>query len=182
MELTAILEQNREAVLEKWFEAIIRTYPKQTSDILAKQKDRFRNPIGYAIERAIGPVYDQVASAMDEAELRDALDSVVRLRSVQEFAPSNALAFVFQLKSVIRDVLGDLARELERSGGLAELDGRIDRVAMLAFDKYMECREQLFEIRAREIRSQSIKLMERINLKPGASQTKGESVDDVNLS
>ena len=179
MELATFLERNREAILEKWFEAIINTYPKQTSDILAKQKDRFRNPIGYAIERSIGPTYDQIVTDMDADGLRSALDSIVRIRSIQEFAPSKALAFVFQLKSVIRDALGDQARELERSGGLAELDARIDRVALLAFDQYTECREQLFEIRAREIRSQSIKLLERINLKPGASQTKGESVDDV---
>jgi hypothetical protein len=179
MELPTLLERNREAILEKWFEAIVNTYPKQTSDILAKQKDRFRNPIGHAIESSIGPTYDQIIAEMDDGQLRSALDSVVRIRSIQEFAPSEALAFVFQLKSVIRDVLGDQTREFERSGGLADLDARIDRVALLAFDKYMECREQLFEIRAREIRSQSSKLMERINLKPGASQTKGESVDDV---
>jgi hypothetical protein len=184
--LTTLLEQNREAVLAKWFEVIAGTYPKQTSDFLAKQKDRFRNPIGYAIERSIGPVYDQIVSAMDDGELRAALDSVVRIRSVQEFAPSEAVAFVFQLKSVIRDVLGDRVHELERDldsrdeiGELADLDARIDRVALLAFDVYTGCREKLFEIRANEIRKQSNRLLERVNPQPSASKNKGESVDDV---
>lgn len=184
--LTTLLEQNREAVLEKWFEVIAGTYPKQTSDFLTKQKDRFRNPIGYAIERSIGPVYDQIVSTMDEGELRSALDPVVRIRSVQEFAPSEAVAFVLQLKSVIRDVLGDRVSELERNvdsrdeiGELVDLDVRIDRVALLAFDVYTECREKVFEIRAREIRSQSNRLLERANLKPSASKNKGEPVDDV---
>lgn len=179
MELATLLAQNREAVLEKWFDAVVRTYPKQAADILARQKDRFRNPIRHAIVNSIGPIYDQIASDMDAGELRAALDGIVRLRSIQEFAPSTALAFVFQLKTVVREVLGDQARELERSGGLADLDARIDRVALLAFDKYTECREQVFEIRTREIRSLSHRLLERINVKPGASQNKGESVDEV---
>jgi hypothetical protein len=177
--LTTLLEQNREAVLGKWFEVIAGTYPKQTSNFLVKQKDPFRNPIGYAIERSIGPVYDQIVSTMDDDELRSALDGVVRVRSVQEFAPSEAVSFVFQLKSVIRDVLGDRVQELERSGDLAELDSKIDRVAMLAFDVYTECREKLFEIRAKEIRSQSNRLLERANARPRASNSKGEPVDDI---
>jgi hypothetical protein len=170
MELTAALEQNREAVLEKWFEAIIETYPHQTSQFLARQKDRFRNPVGFAIERSIGPVYDQVATTMDPDALLEALDGIIRIRSIQEFAPSDALAFVFQLKQIIREVLGDRAEAMERSGSLKILDDRIDRVAMFAFDKYVECRQKLFEIRTEEIRKQSVKLMERYTAKPRASQ------------
>jgi len=179
MELKAVLEQNREAILEKWFETIIGTYPQQTSQFLAKQKDRFRNPVGYAIERSIGPVYDQLATSMETDALLESLDSIIRIRSVQEFSPSQAIAFVFELKSVIRDVLGDRGRELERSGDLAVLDERIDRVAMLAFDKYTECRQKLFEIRTKEIRSQSTKLLERYTKKSRASHNKGEPADDV---
>jgi hypothetical protein len=179
MELAAVLEQNREAVLEKWFETIIRTYPEQTSQFLAKQKDRFSNPVGYAIERSIGPVYDQIVTSMDADTLLESLDSIIRIRSVQEFSPSEAVAFVFELKSVIRDVLGDRSRELEQSGDLAVLDKRIDKVAMLAFDKYTECRQKLFDIRTKEIRRQSTQLMERYTKKPRDSQNKGEPADDV---
>jgi hypothetical protein len=172
MEFTADLEKNREAVLEKWFDAIIRTYPQQTSQFLASQKDRFSNPVGYAIERSLGPVYDQISAEMDATALQDALDSIVRIRSVQEFAPSEAVSFVFQLKSIIRDVLGERARELEQSGDLAVLDERIDTVAMVAFDKYMECRQKLFEIRTDEIRRQSDKLIERYSSSPCSSQSR----------
>ena len=183
MELASVLVRNREAILEKWFEAIIGTYPQQTSQFLAKQKDRFRNPVGYAIERSIGPVYDQLTSSIDtsiDAEsLRDALDSIIRIRSVQEFKPSEAVAFVFELKSVIREALGDGRADLERSGDLAVLDERIDRIAMLAFDKYTECRQKLFDIRTDEIRRQSTKLMERYTANPRTSQSKGDPADDV---
>jgi len=174
MELETLLEDRREAVLEIWFESIIKTYPKQTSEFLLKQKDQFRNPLGYSIERAIGPIYDQVVTDMNEAELLAALDGVVRIRSVQEFTPSEAVAFVFDLKTIIRDVLGDRSREMERAGELADVDSRIDRVAMLAFDKYMECRQKLFEIRTGEIRRQSTRLVKRQASNPRISQNKGD--------
>jgi hypothetical protein len=161
MELAAVLEQNREVILEKWFEAIIGTYPQQTSQFLSKQKDRFRNPVGYAIERSIGPIYDQVIASMDADSLRESLDGIIRIRSVQEFSPSEAVAFVFELKSIVRDALGARGREYERSGDLAVIDQRIDTVAMLAFDTYTECRQKLFDIRTDEIRRQSTKLLER---------------------
>jgi hypothetical protein len=179
MKLATLLEDKREPVLVRWFDAIIATYPRQTSEFLSKQKDRFRNPVGYAIDSAIGPIYDQIVTTMDEGALRASLDGIIRIRSVQDFSPSDAVAFVFQLKSVIRDVLGDRCRELERLGELADVDSRIDRVAMLAFDKYTECRQKLFEIRADEIRRQSVKLLERYTSKHRASHNKGEPVDDV---
>jgi len=189
MKLATHLVEKREAVLEKWFEAIVKTYPRQTSEFLAKQKDRFRNPIGFSIEHAIGPIYDQIVTEMDTEDLLAALDGIVRIRSVQEFSPSGAVAFVFELKSIVREVLGDLSRDPERRDELSDIDLRVDRVALLAFDKYVECREQLFKIRTDEIRKQSIKLMERFNSKehtskpravePRASHSKGEPVDDV---
>ena len=185
MELMSFLEQNREAVLAKWFESIVKTYPKQTAQFLTNQRDRFRNPVGYAIDSAIGPLFDQVISTMNAEELSSALDGIVRIRSVQDFTPSQAIAFVFQLKSLVREVLAEKASmaEFEGSNGesdqLADLDSRIDRVAMIAFDKYMECREKLFEIRTNEIRNQSGRLLERINLRSDASKHKGEPVDDA---
>ena len=69
MELATLLEQNRETILGKWFDLIAGTYPEVTSEFLAKQKDQFRNPVGHAISRSIGPIFDQVVSAMDTDEL-----------------------------------------------------------------------------------------------------------------
>jgi hypothetical protein len=36
---------------------------------------------------------------------------------------------------------------------LAELDNRIDQVALMAFDFYMDCRERLHQIRVNEVLS-----------------------------
>ena len=113
MKLATLLEQNRETILGKWFDLIAGSYPKATSEFLAKQADRFRNPVGHAIGASIGPIYDQVVSAMNRDELLHALDGIIRIRAVQDFTPSEAVAFVFELKAVIRDVTDEQLRGSE---------------------------------------------------------------------
>jgi hypothetical protein len=178
MELATLLEQNRETILGRWFDLIAGTYPEVTSAFLAKQKDQFRNPVGHAISQSIGPIYDQVLSAMDTDELLRALDGIIRIRSVQDFTPSEAVVFVFQLKTAIRDVTDAQIRDPDKWDDLLELESRIDRVALLAFEKFTECREKLHEIRNNEIKSRAQKLLERVNVKPAISQPEEERIDD----
>jgi hypothetical protein len=180
MELAALLQQNRKTVLGKWFDLIAGTYPRVTSEFLAKQQDQFGNPVGHAIRESIGPIYDQVISGMDADELLHALDGIIRIRSVQEFTPSEAVAFIFQLKTVIRDVAGGEIRGDEGGQELVELESRIDRVALLAFEKYTECREKLHEIRTKEIKGRTMKQLERLklNVKPPIPQHEEEPIDD----
>ena len=178
MELATLLQENRETILGKWFELIIGTYPEATSGFLRKQKDRFQNPVGYAITQSIGPIYDQVASAMDTEQLLEALDGIVRIRSVQDFTPTETIGFVFQLKAVIRAEIGDRLRDLERWNELAELESRIDRVALLAFEKYTECRENLHQVRNREVESRAARLLGRVKARSAISQHEEEPIDD----
>ena len=178
MELATVLQEWRETILGKWFELIAASYPEVTSKFLAKQKDRFRNPVGYAITRSIGPIYDQVASAMDTDQLREALDGIIRIRSVQDFSPAEAVAFVFQLKGVIREVVDEQPEWPKRWSQLADLDSRIDRVALLAFEKYTECREQLHRVRNREIESRAQMVLERVRVNPAISLDEQGPTDD----
>jgi hypothetical protein len=114
---------------------------------------------------------------MDTDELLHALDGVIRIRTVQDFTPSEAVAFIFELKAVIRDVMDAQIRQPEKWDDLVEFESRVDRVALLAFEKYTECREKLHEIRNNEIKSRALKLMERVNVKPAISQHEEERID-----
>jgi hypothetical protein len=178
MELSALLEKKRDTIVEKWFDSVIRTYPPGSSEFLAKQKDRFQNPVGYTISQSVGSIYDQIISTMDTDDLRRALDGIIRIRSVQDFTASEAVAFVFELKSVVRDILGDRMLEREGSKELADLGSRIDRVALLAFDKYMECRDKLHEVRTNEIRYRSERLLGRAGVESDVLENRREPVDD----
>jgi hypothetical protein len=171
MSSTSPLTPDRSEVLEKWFKGIAETYPRVTATFLRNQGDRFRNPVGHAISEAIGPIYDQVVTAMNEEVLSDALEGILKVRAVQDFRASEAVGFVFALKSVIRGVVGPESLDPH---WIAEIDARIDRVALLAFDKYSECRERLHEIRANEIKTRWMRLLERAGFLPA---TRGDQME-----
>jgi hypothetical protein len=166
---------DRGLVLERWFKSIAETYPKITATFLARESDRFGNPVGHSISAAIGPIYDQVVSDMDESALRGALDGIIRVRAVQDFSASEAVGFVFALKSAVRASLGGGA---PTPGTLEEIDARIDRVALMAFDTYSECRERLHDIRANEIRARSFRLLERVGASPVALGHESEDIEE----
>jgi hypothetical protein len=103
---------------------------------------------------------------MDTGKMSRALDGMIRIRAVQDFTPSEAVGFVFQLKTVIRRVVHDAPEGLDNPNLLGDVEMRIDRVALLAFDKYMECREQLHKVKTDEIKSRTMRLLDRINARP----------------
>jgi hypothetical protein len=184
MDLLTLLQQKREVVLRKWFDLIIESYPPDAADLLARQKDRFQNPVGYTISTGIETVYDQILSDLDAEKLADALDGIVRIRSVQDFLPSEAVLFVFQLKRAIREtVLGTGPGSAAQvsgtmAGQLTAIEAKIDEIALVAFDKYTECREKLHEVKTNEIKKRTAMLLDRVNTRPGDSSTKGETIDE----
>lgn len=85
---------------------------------------------------ALTTLTEQVLGDMNAEKVKAALDAIIRVRAVQDFAPSEAVAFVFALREIVEST--------------AEVQARIDQVALAAFDTYMKCREQIAEIRVRE--------------------------------
>jgi hypothetical protein len=149
MEVDEALQAAREPVLERWFQAVIATYPRDTARFLAGGGDPFANPVGHAVRDGLRKIYDSLVADAPPAELSSAGDGIVRIRAVQEFAPSDAVGFVYTLRGILRGELA--AAGLDAAGRVAVEDG-VDRLALAAFDAYMKCREKIFEIRVREIR------------------------------
>jgi hypothetical protein len=127
--------EEREAVLAEWLKRTLSDYPAATSRFLAREKDPFRNPVGQAFRDALPLLLDAVLDGKPGPRVDAALDDVMRIRAVQEFTASQAVAFLFLLKPIVRD---PAANE------------RIDVLALRAFDLYMQCREKIWEIQARQ--------------------------------
>jgi hypothetical protein len=163
--LRDLLSKKRSSIVEKWFAHILDTYPEDTSKFLKKEKDPFANPVRHTILKGIEGVYDELLEEGKSPEaLNTFLDNVIRIRSVQDFSPSQALAFVFSLKTVIRDVLGKEIREDHLYDQLLHMESRVDGLALRAFDVYMGCREEIYELRVNEVkrqREQALRLLER---------------------
>jgi len=159
MSLNDILGENRSTIVKKWQEAIIQSYPKETRKFLKGEKSQFANPVGLIITKDVEILFDELVKGEDTEKIFSSLDKIIRIRAVQDFKPSHAIGFVLQLKSIVRETLGE--------GFLAELhllEDRIDATALLAFDIYSQCRQQLFDIRVKEVRSEYGRLLERANL------------------
>ena len=124
------------------------------------KSDRFANPVGAGLREGLAELLDGILTGVDPDELTSALDRVIRVRAVQEFSPSAAVGFVFDLNDLVREVTGDLGADAVES--LEALDHRIESLGLRAFDVYMSCREQMWKIRAQEIRNQSVGIMERV--------------------
>ncbi len=140
--LLEALAPRKEAVVGEWLARTLRTYPDHTARFLLQDPDPFRNPVGQAFKHGLPALFDELTGAMDAARIHSVLDELVRIRAVQDFTPSQAVGFVFLLKEVLREQ-GPMPDELE---------GRIDRLALAAFDLYAECREKITQIRVAEAR------------------------------
>ena len=146
--------EKRGAILEKWLEQTLASYPSQTARFLRNEKDRFRNPVGNTLKQGLATLLEEITGEMDIAKIRPALESIVRLRAVQDFTPAQATGFVFALREILYENL--------EGGGPPTWQKRIDKMALLAFDLYMRCREEIYEIKARE-RQREVYVLERMS-------------------
>jgi hypothetical protein len=153
MTLDEALTARRTAVLDRWFQAVAATYPEEAARLLSGVADPFSNPVGGTLRVGLARLFDGLASVSSPAELAAAVDGIVRIRAVQEFAPSAAVGFVYELKGILRD---ELAGAALTPGEHAALESAVDRMALAAFDVYMQCREKIFTIRVREIRESQL--------------------------
>lgn len=150
MPLSAALADRRNRLIEKWLADVLRTYPESTTRFLSQEKDPFRNPVGHALKESLAALFDGLIQPVDLKSLALALDGIVRIRAVQDFTAGQAVAFPFMLKRIIRE---EFAADMSRySRELADLEIRIDEFALLAFDLFMKCREQIYESKVSEIK------------------------------
>jgi hypothetical protein len=160
--------QNQEHIAELWLRRVLSSYPGQSAEFLATERDPFRNPVGSTIRRALGILLDELLLGMDRGRLDAALDSVVQIRAIQDLPASRAVEFLFQLKDILRTQLAGPDREL--------LDSRIDELALLAFDLYVKYRERTYQAKANEARRRVFVLERKLMLSEDPDwQQRGET-------
>jgi hypothetical protein len=159
MDGTSALAQYRDQLLEVWFERALGVYAEEAVVKFRGVTDRFANPVGTGVRANLERILDGLlAGRPPEAA---ALDGILRVRAVQEMPASKALAFLADLPEILAGVIDphdDLGRR--------EADDAIRhaRAYLLAgFDTYMNCREQVWKIRATELRSRSQRVIEGLN-------------------
>ncbi len=151
MELNEALLQKKKEILSLWIERTLDSY--SSPGFFKKSKDPFANPVGSNISHGLTSLYELLLSGAEQQAYIKPLDQVVRIRAVQDFTPSQAMAPFLELKWVVKQVLsGDKATK-SLMPMLDTLDCEIDRMALAAFDIYSNCREQLYRNRISELKS-----------------------------
>lgn len=162
MKLEKRLEKNRTGILKKWFDRLASTYPQDTAKFLKEQNDSFANPAGTTMQESLAPMFEWLLGNGDKQSLLDGLDPIIRIRAVQDFTPARATAFILLLKPIIRDIFhkyGSLpAAELQ------EMEDRVDELLLVAFDKFIECRETIYELKVSTERNKIYSAFSRAGL------------------
>ena len=162
--LDKIIEQQKAAILKKWFDLAIQTYEPDTAKFLKNQKDPFGNPVGHNTLKGLQALLDQLLGEFNLQAVEACLDPIIRIRAVQAFTPSQATAFVFSLKTVLRDTLGTKIQDDQIMTELLAMEARIDQLCLMAFDLYMACKEKIYQISANETRNRTFRAFERAGL------------------
>ena len=92
------IAEHQDEILKRWIEHAIEDYPEKTAKFLRSKADRFANPVGAGLREGLAQLLDGIIRGVEPEELSSALDRVIRIRAVQEFAPSAAIRFFFDLK------------------------------------------------------------------------------------
>ena len=147
---------------------VLSAYPPDSAALFQKQRDPFANPLGHHVREGTRGVFQTILDGMDHEELRTHLDEIVRIRAVQELTPTQSLSFVFSLRSIVRDVIPEANDHYQ--DGLASLDEKIDELALAAFELYSAMREELAQLRIKEVKRQMGWVLDKINQRDEASE------------
>ncbi len=139
--------QQRKAIADRWLEAVLGTYAKDTASFLRRERNAFANPVGNALRDGTRAIVESLAEGLDAERVCRALDDIMKMRVLQDFTPAQAVGFVFPLKTAYRAVLG-----ATEAGEAAALDAEIDRIALYAFDLYVRWRDRVHELRVNEVK------------------------------
>lgn len=151
--LSEALKRNEDAILALWTERTLDSY--ESSDFFKKSQDCFANPVGANIREGLAQLFRLLTAGADSSEFAKPLDMIIRIRAVQNFTPSQAVAPILALKAVVRQVFSTDKDCRNLLSELAPFEAEADRIMLLAFDLYMECRERLYKTRIRELKSGS---------------------------
>jgi RsbT co-antagonist protein rsbRD N-terminal domain len=158
MTLQELLTKRKKAILDRCLDLFFDTYPQESVALLKSRQDPFANPVGSTFRKELEIIFDRLAARADTETMIPSLDAIVRIRAVQEFRPSDAIAFTTHLKKAIREELKNAHEGQELTSDLSGLDSRIDELTFVAFDLYMACREKIADIRVSEARSERDRL------------------------
>ncbi len=153
MQLKELLLEEKGQIVEAWVDEVLSSYPGDASKIFKKQKDRFANPIGFSVKNALWDIYKFLFEDEEIEKITGPLTQFVQMRSVQTFAPSDAVSIGHSLKKVVQKIARQ--EKVEDLAGWYDFDHTVDILTYTLFDMYVDCRERLYKVRLEEFKSRN---------------------------
>ncbi len=153
MNLLEALKKKEKKILDVWVERTLDSYT--SSDFFKQAKNQFANPVGVNVKVGLTKIFELIMTEAEPQEFAEPLDQVIRIRAVQEFTPAQAVAPILELKWVVKQIFSGDDKGRTLLPELVPFDRDVDRIALMAFDMYMNCRDRLYQARIRELKSGS---------------------------
>ena len=152
MGLRNLLENKKSSIINKWFEFVTDTYAPDAALFFKNQGDGFLNPVGGTTRIILEKLFEAILEKADADGIAVTLEPLIKIRAVQNFSPSKAVGFLFVLKTILRK---ELKKELKNINPeeLELIDARIDSLALIGFDVFMQCREKIYDLKTNTERS-----------------------------
>lgn len=154
MEPEEIFREEQVEWISKWFKAVLESYPAESAQFFRKTKDPFSNPVGATIRKGLNDLYPILLQEKpDRGRIVEVLEPIVRLRAVQEFTPSAALSFLFDIGRIIEAGV-EKVRQTDSAveDRLKIISDNIEAMVLIAFDLYMDCKKKIYTLRANQAR------------------------------
>lgn len=147
-----VIQDKQQSILSRWIPAALGNVNQNEQFKVHREQDRFSDPLGYAIASNTQAILQWLCSDDPDMNLSKPLEDICRIKAVQDSRPSESLRFIFNLKTVIRESLAEECDVSQYAEDLYRIDQRIDEMALLAFDLFSACRNQIYKLQAEEIK------------------------------
>ena len=159
------LKENSGSVTAEWRKAVYDSYPDGSGKYLTGNKDKFANPIGWAINNAIPSIYKELVGDMDYANIANSLNDFIKMRAVQKFSTDEALGFFQELKKLVRNRTKEWFTDSDFVESLLTFESRVDKAFSIAMGLYIEDKIKIAEIRTLEEKKRNQKMITRLSEK-----------------
>ncbi|MGI6679827.1 MAG: RsbRD N-terminal domain-containing protein [Dehalobacterium sp.] len=178
--LDEFFREHKASLTESWFNAILDRYPQETIRIYKNKKDSFGNPVGYNLRLGVEGIVDWFTQKEKSEEVASSLNKLIRIWAVQDFSPSQALSFLNIFKHIVQNQIKTYYTDQENYWyNWQEFVAQIDYLLLMSMDIYMECREDLYQIKVDQANRRVFAVLRRYNaLDEGLGY--GEDCDESN--
>ena len=164
MGINNLLDAKKTAIIDRWFELVMKSYAHDAAKLFKNRKADFTNPVGANIYKSLEAVFNSLLTHQDRETISRQLDMTIRIRAVQDFTPAEAVGFIFALKPIIRDVLSEELKDAQTLRQVMQFESQIDELSLIAFTIYMECKSKIYNLKSSEERNRIYKAFERAGL------------------